>query len=81
MERRKQKQEKIIKMNLIDDCLYGANEIGAFLDIKPTRVYQLFYGKKLPIFKMGRILVARESTLLQFIEEQEAEASKNCSYK
>lgn len=57
---------------LAEDKLEGAEQIAAFLGVKPRQVYHL--KGKLPVFQLGAKLCARKSTLLQWVEEQEAKS-------
>jgi excisionase family DNA binding protein len=57
---------------LADDILRGADEIAAFLGIKQRRkIYHVVETGKLPVFRLGAILCARKSKLLEWIEQQE----------
>jgi hypothetical protein len=59
---------------LADDILTGADEIAEFLfGSKESRrkVYYLAECSRLPIFRLGSVLCARKSVLLQFITGQE----------
>ena len=62
------------------DMLFGAAAIAKFLFGDATarkRVYHLAEVTKLPIFRVGSILCARESTLLAWIAEQEKRGAGN----
>lgn len=64
-------------MNLNDDILRGAEAIQAFLGFeKRSQVYHYASKGEIPVFRMGRVLCARKSTLLRFIEQRESEAAK-----
>lgn len=57
-----------------DDLLRGASEISAFLfkEAKFRRkVYHLAANSNMPTFKLGSMLCARKSTLLNWVEQQE----------
>lgn len=59
------------------DILRGADQIAGFMfgDVKMRRqVYHLAERNKLPVFRMGSIICARKSTILQWIAEQEKAA-------
>ncbi|MBP2311909.1 hypothetical protein [Azospirillum soli] len=56
------------------DVLYGADAVGAFTGLNPRQVYHLAQTNKIPVFRMGTLICARKSTLLRWIEEQEAKA-------
>ena len=56
------------------DLLRGADEIAAFLYGEPGRrrkVYYLAAHSRLPVFRLGSVLCARRSVLMQWIESQE----------
>jgi hypothetical protein len=56
------------------DLLRGAEEIAEFLfgDRKLRRkVYHLVATSNLPVFKLGAMLCARKSVLLQWVKDQE----------
>ena len=56
------------------DLLRGADEISEFLfgDVRDRRkVYHLAETSRLPIFRLGSVLCARRSVLLEWIERQE----------
>ena len=62
-----------------DDILEGAQQIADFLRIKPRKVYaatsELPNGRsRIPVYRIGRTLYARKSTLREWIRQQEAEA-------
>jgi hypothetical protein len=57
---------------LYEDIIEGAAEIGAYLAMKPGRIYHLAERGGLPTFKIGKHLCARRSTLLRWIQKQEA---------
>jgi hypothetical protein len=60
--------------NLADDILEGAEAITVFLFGSRAfrrKVYYLAECSKLPIFRLGSMLCARKSVLLQFISVQE----------
>lgn len=62
---------------LSDDMLRGAEAIAEFLfgDAKLRRkVYHVVECGKLPTFRLGAILCARKSKLLEWIEQQERQS-------
>ncbi len=62
---------------LADDLLHGAGQIASFLfgDPKERRkVYYLAEKSRFPHFRLGAILCARKSRLIQWIEEQESDS-------
>jgi hypothetical protein len=61
--------------DLADDILHGADEIAAFIYGERglrRKVYYLAECSKLPIFRLGSVLCARKSVLLDFISGQES---------
>ena len=57
----------------------GAGEIAEFLfgDAgERRRVYHLAASRQLPVFRLGNSICARESTLIEWIEQQERAALK-----
>ncbi len=64
---------------LADDLLDGADKISVFLfgdEKKRRRVYHLVETARLPHFRLGGIVCARKSRLIQWIEEQEARSTE-----
>ncbi len=60
---------------LADDLLRGGDQIAEFVfgDPKQRRkVYHLAQNSQLPVFKLGATICARRSTLIAWIEAQEA---------
>lgn len=63
--------------DLSSDLLEGADQIAGFLYGDPkkrSKVYHLADKKNLPVFKLGKTICARKSTLLAWIAEQEKAA-------
>ena len=65
--------------HLENDILEGAQEIADFLRIKPRKVYAATSeapdGRpRIPVYRIGRTIFARKSTLREWIRQQEAEA-------
>ncbi len=63
---------------LADDLLRGADRIAEFIygdQRHRRRIYHLAERKQLPVFRLGAVLCARRSVLLQWIAAQEAEAA------
>jgi excisionase family DNA binding protein len=58
------------------ELLTGADEIAAFIGVKPRRIYHLAETKRLPVFRMGATLCARRSTLVRWIEDMERRATQ-----
>ena len=66
---------------LSDDLLTGAGKIAEFIfgtATKRRQVYHLAECGGLPVFKLGATLCARRSTLIAWIEAQEATSSGRC---
>lgn len=62
-----------------EDLLRGAAEISEFFygdssRANRRRIYHLAEQGKLPAFRMGGILCARQSTLINYVERQERQA-------
>jgi hypothetical protein len=57
-----------------EDILRGAEEVALFLygsrDLR-RRVYHLAASSKLPVFKLGSMICARKSKLIEWVESQE----------
>lgn len=64
----------VANSNLAEDLLRGADNIAEYLygDAGQRRkVYHLAETSRLPIFRLGSVLCARRSVLIQWIAEQE----------
>ncbi len=64
---------------LSTDLLRGADKIAEFLfgtETKRRKVYHLASTSRLPVFKLGSLLCARRSVLLDWIASQERRAWK-----
>lgn len=59
---------------LSDGLLRGADEIAAFMGSTIRQIYHLAQTSRIPVFKMGTRLYARQSRLIAWIEQQENEA-------
>lgn len=62
---------------IAEDLLHGAEEIAAFLfgsKALRRKIYHLAETSRLPVFRLGSVLCARRSVLLDWIKEQEARA-------
>ncbi len=59
---------------LAADMLRGADDIAAFIGMDRRAVYHAASHGKLPTFRIGAIICARKSTLLNWIEQQEKAA-------
>lgn len=63
--------------DLANDLLRGGDEIAEFMfgdRAKRRKVYYMAERKLIPAFRMGDILCARKSTLIDFIARQETDA-------
>ena len=72
-------QQTATEVTLGDDLLRGADEIARFMfgDVKHRRKVYYLTGeapKGMPHFKMGSLICARKSTILNWIAEQEGRA-------
>jgi hypothetical protein len=64
--------------NVGDDLLEGAEAIGAFLfgpGAKARRAFYLIEKSMIPHFRIGKRIMARKSTLLKWLEEQELQGA------
>lgn len=57
------------------DLLYGAASIANFLGVKRSVVYHLIETRRLPSFKVGKVVCARRSKLASAFEQLEEENS------
>lgn len=74
--------EALPMAGLSDDMLRGAHEIAGFLFGNPKerrKVYHLAERSRLPTFKLGAVLCARKSTIMEWVAQQEAKAFKTVS--
>ena len=51
--------------------LFGAKRIGAFVGATDQQVYKLMSGGHLPFVKIGRLVVCKRQTLIDFINQRE----------
>ena len=68
------KDEADLKPRLADDLLIGAEEIASFIYGDATerrKIYHLVNTGCLPVFRLGSMVCARKSTLIEWIGEQE----------
>jgi hypothetical protein len=64
---------------LWDDLLEGAADIAVFIygdKKKRRRIYQLVENSKLPVFRMGGVVCARKSSLVEWIKAQETASAR-----
>lgn len=54
-----------------DNVMCGANRIAAFLNIDRRSVYYLAGLNRLPVFRLGCMICARKSVLLNWMKQQE----------
>jgi hypothetical protein len=62
------------ELTLADDMLRGADQIAKFLfgdEAERKRVYHLAATSRMPTFKLGAIVCARRSVLMDWIASQE----------
>jgi hypothetical protein len=65
---------------LANDMLRGADEIAAFIFGERggrRKVYYLAESSRLPVFRLGSVLCARKSVLLQWISGQESRVANS----
>jgi hypothetical protein len=65
-----------------DDLLEGAEAIGAFLfgpGAKARRAFYLIEKSMIPHFRIGKRIMARKSTLLRWLAEQERGGGANAT--
>ncbi|KAA0576817.1 helix-turn-helix domain-containing protein [Azospirillum sp. Sh1] len=61
---------------LADDILKGVKDIAKFTGLTERSVYHIAAAGRLPVFKLGATICARKSTILAWIQEQEAKAGQ-----
>lgn len=71
-------EREVAPATIGDDLLRGADEIAKFLFGSEKHRRKVYYltgdaSVRMPYFKIGSILYARKSTLLAWIEKQEAQ--------
>jgi hypothetical protein len=67
-----------LNVKFAPDLLRGGAEIAEFLFDDPQqrrKVYHLAKTSRLPVFRLGSLLCARRSTLLEWVERQERRES------
>ena len=57
-----------------DDLLRGADQIAAYLGLSRRQAYHVISHKRLPTFRLGTVICARKSSLLRWIEAEEAKS-------
>ncbi len=62
--------------NLASDVLRGADAIAKFMGLPRRAVYHSASKGTLPVFRLGETVLARKSTLLAWIGEQEQPARR-----
>lgn len=63
--------------DLATDLLRGVREIAAFLGMARRVVSYHIECERLPVFRLGALICARKSTLLQWVAEQERASVRN----
>lgn len=59
-------------LQLADDLLQGANSIAKFMGVTRRQAYHFVADGRIPTFRIGAIICARKSTILNWIAQQEA---------
>lgn len=62
--------------NLAADILRGADAIARFLGLPRRSIYHAAAKGTLPVFRMGETVMARKTTLLAWISDQELAARR-----
>jgi hypothetical protein len=60
--------------NIAGDVLRGADAIAAFMGLPRRAVYHAASKNTLPVFRLGETILARKTTLLSWIQDQEQAA-------
>ena len=58
------------------DLLYGTDAIARFLGVKPRAAFHLIETRRIPFFKIGKVVCARRTSLAAKLDELEAEAAR-----
>lgn len=61
------------------DLLQGYAAIGAHLNMTPDATKHRVKSERIPVFRMGRIVCARRSTLDRWVAEREVAARKDAN--
>ena len=61
-----------VPLQLADDLLQGADSIAAFMGVTRRQAYHWAAEGRIPVFKLGALICARKSTILNWIAQQEA---------
>jgi hypothetical protein len=67
-----EKSHEDAPLTLRDDIIRGAQSIGAEIGETASFVYHAHKMRRLPTFKLGKVICARRSRLLLHIEEMES---------
>ena len=59
-------------LQLADDLLQGADSIAKFMGVTRRQAYHFVADGRIPTFRIGAIICARKSTILNWIAQQEA---------
>ena len=54
------------------DLLYGANRIAQYLGVKPRAAYHLIETRRIPFFRIGKVVCSRRTSLAAKLDELEA---------
>ena len=54
------------------DLLYGASAIARYLGVKPRAAYHLIETRKIPFFRIGKVVCSRRTSLAAKLDELEA---------
>ncbi|MBX6330043.1 MAG: hypothetical protein IRY89_15885 [Pseudolabrys sp.] len=71
-----QPQTTDVEPSLADDLLHGAEAIAEFVFGSPAHKRRIYYYAsqskyRLPVFRIGSVICARKSTLIEWIAQQE----------
>jgi excisionase family DNA binding protein len=58
--------------NRASDLLYGARAIAGYLGVSQKQVYHLIETKRIPAFKVGKVVCSRRSTMDAALDHLEA---------
>ncbi|CBS87017.1 hypothetical protein [Azospirillum lipoferum] len=62
---------------LADDILQGADSIAKFMGVTRRQAYHFVADGRIPTFRIGAIICARKSTILNWIADQERHATSS----
>ena len=58
--------------NTVPDLLYGMSKIADYMGVKRSVAYHLAATQRIPVFRIGRTVCARRSTVSAALEQMEA---------